>query len=162
MHAKTAVFDGQFARVGSTNLNIASWLGNYELDVLVQDTGFGKKMQEMFLLDLENSTEIVLGNTQPTRKEPVRIRQKKRGGGSMRKATAGALNAATSIGSAITKKMPLGAGDARLLLIVGSALLGISAVFILFPRLASIPVVVIFLLIAIPTLAKAFQTYRNI
>ena len=161
MHAKTAVFDGQFARVGSTNLNIASWLGNYELDVLVQDPGFGKKMQDMFLLDLENSTEIVLGKTEPKRKEPVRMRQKRRGGGSMRKATAGALNAATSIGSAITKKMPLGAGDARLLLIVGSALLGISALFIFFPRVASIPVVVILLLIAIPMLAKAFQAYRN-
>ena len=30
MHAKTAVFDGRFSRVGSTNLNIASWFGNYE------------------------------------------------------------------------------------------------------------------------------------
>src|SRR5262249_45426442 len=33
MHAKTAVADGRWARVGSTNLNIASWLGNCELDV---------------------------------------------------------------------------------------------------------------------------------
>ena len=79
----------------------------------------------------------------------------------MRKATAGALNAATSIGSAITKKMPLGAGDARLLLIVGSVLFAIAVLFIFFPRVASIPVIAILLLIAIPTLAKAFQTYRN-
>ena len=33
LHAKTAVADGQWARVGSSNLNIASWLGNHELDV---------------------------------------------------------------------------------------------------------------------------------
>jgi cardiolipin synthase len=160
MHAKTAVFDGQFARVGSTNLNIASWLGNYELDVLVQDAGFGKKMQEMFLSDLENSTEIVLGNHSAKRKDRRRTRQKS-GGGSMRKATAGALNAATSIGSAITKKMPLGAGDARLLLIVGFTLLGIAVTFVFFPRFASIPLVALLLLLAIPTLAKAFQAYRN-
>ncbi len=29
IHAKTAVADGHWARVGSTNLNIASWIGNY-------------------------------------------------------------------------------------------------------------------------------------
>ena len=51
MHAKTAVFDGRFSRVGSTNLNIASWFGNYELDVLVEDEGFGQEMQEMFRRD---------------------------------------------------------------------------------------------------------------
>src|SRR5262249_7136547 len=31
IHAKTAVADGRWARVGSTNLNVASWLGNREL-----------------------------------------------------------------------------------------------------------------------------------
>ena len=39
MHAKTAVADGRWARVGSTNLNVASWMGNYELDVAVEDEG---------------------------------------------------------------------------------------------------------------------------
>jgi cardiolipin synthase len=36
LHAKTAVADGRWARVGSTNLNPASWLGNCELDVLIE------------------------------------------------------------------------------------------------------------------------------
>ncbi|HMO47455.1 MAG TPA: phospholipase D-like domain-containing protein [Rubrivivax sp.] len=40
LHAKTAVADGRWARVGSTNLNIASWLGNCELDAIIEDTGF--------------------------------------------------------------------------------------------------------------------------
>ena len=31
MHAKTAVADGRWARIESTNLNINSWLGNWEL-----------------------------------------------------------------------------------------------------------------------------------
>ena len=160
MHAKTAVFDGQFSRVGSTNLNIASWLGNYELDVLVDDAGFGQRMQEMFLRDLENATEIVLADTErKTRRRPAVKRR--RGGGSVRKATAGALNAATSIGSAITKKMPLGAAESRLMLIVGTVLLVLAALFIFFPRAASIPLIVILLLLAIPTLAKAFQAYRR-
>ena len=33
LHAKTAVADGRWARVGSTNANITSWFGNWELDV---------------------------------------------------------------------------------------------------------------------------------
>jgi len=162
MHAKTAVFDGRFARVGSTNLNIASWLGNYELDVLVEDEGFGRTMQEMFLRDIENSTEIVLADTERKRvRDARRTRLKRDGGGSVRKATAGALNAATSIGSAITKKMPLGPAEARLLMIVATVLLGLAALFIFFPRIASIPLIVILLLLAIPTLAKAIQNYRS-
>lgn len=161
MHAKTAVFDGRFARVGSTNLNIASWLGNYELDVLVEDAGFGQKMQETFLSDIENSTEIVLADTERKRVRGPRKHRRRDGGGSVRKATAGALNAATSIGSAITTKMPLGSAEARLLLIVGTVLLGLAALFIFFPRIASIPLIAILLLLAIPTLAKAFQNYRS-
>ena len=39
VHAKTAVADGLWARVGSTNLNIQSWMGNWELDVAVEDAG---------------------------------------------------------------------------------------------------------------------------
>jgi len=49
MHAKTAVADGRWARVGSTNLNPASWLGNWELDVVVEDERFGQAMEQMFL-----------------------------------------------------------------------------------------------------------------
>ena len=41
LHAKTAVADGLWARIGSTNLNIASWMGNYELDVAIEDRRFG-------------------------------------------------------------------------------------------------------------------------
>ena len=39
LHAKTAVADARWARVGSTNLNLASWIGNRELDVVIEDEG---------------------------------------------------------------------------------------------------------------------------
>lgn len=161
MHAKTAVFDGRFSRVGSTNLNIASWFGNYELDVLVEDEGFGKKMQEMFLSDITNATEIVIADTGRNTRRVKSVGRKRRAGGSVRKATAGALNAATSIGSAITQQAPLGAAEARLMLIVGTVLVALAALFIFFPRVASMPLIAIFLLLAIPTLVKAFQGYRK-
>ncbi len=162
MHAKTAVFDGRFSRVGSTNLNIASWFGNYELDVLVEGEDFGQKMQQMFLRDIEGSTEIILADTAKTKTRKVRRNGRgRKGGGSMRKATAGALNAATSIGSAIANKTPLGAAESRLLFIGGALLLVPAILLILFPRIASIPLVALLLLLAVPTLVKAIQNYRN-
>ena len=45
IHAKTAVADGRWARVGSSNLNIQSWLDNWELDVAIEDEGFGQQME---------------------------------------------------------------------------------------------------------------------
>lgn len=162
MHAKTAVFDGRFSRVGSTNLNVASWFGNYELDVLIEDEAFGRQMQEMFLEDMANSTEIVLADTfERLRKQRPKEKQRRKGGGSMRKATAGALNAATSISSAIAKKAPLGAAEARLLFLVGGALLVLALLLIKYPRGASIPFVIILLLLALPTLFRAIKSYRN-
>src|SRR5205085_6615655 len=61
IHAKTAVVDGRWARVGSTNLNVASWMGNWELDVAVEDTNFAAEMERTYEADLANSTEILLG-----------------------------------------------------------------------------------------------------
>jgi phosphatidylserine/phosphatidylglycerophosphate/cardiolipin synthase-like enzyme len=57
---QTAVADGRWARVGSTNLNIASSLGNYELDVVAEDRQFAWLMEAMYVEDLANSTEVVL------------------------------------------------------------------------------------------------------
>ena len=45
LHAKTAVADGRWARVGSSNLNIASWMGNRELDVIVEDEPFARRLE---------------------------------------------------------------------------------------------------------------------
>ena len=79
----------------------------------------------------------------------------------MRKVTARALNAATSISSAIAKKSKLGPAESRLLAIVGAILLIAAALLIIFPRGASIPIVVLLLLLGVPTLIKAAQSYRK-
>src|SRR4029077_1526146 len=60
LHAKTAVADARWARVGSTNLNMASWIGKRELDVIVEDEPFAEHLQAMYVDDLGNATEIVL------------------------------------------------------------------------------------------------------
>lgn len=60
IHAKTSVVDGVWCRVGSSNLNSASLLGNWELDVGVLDTGLASQLEALFLADLASSVEIVL------------------------------------------------------------------------------------------------------
>lgn len=62
IHAKSAIADGLWARVGSTNLNFASWHFNRELDVMVEDAEVVAQLERQFLCDLKNSTEIVLNS----------------------------------------------------------------------------------------------------
>ena len=120
LHAKSAVADGQWARVGSSNLNIASWLGNCEIDVAVEDAGFAGALADQYELDLQNATEIVLAPRRNRREQiqggnarPPRVR---RGGGSSSRAAAGALRLANSVGAALATRRVLGdVGTAPLL-----------------------------------------------
>ncbi len=58
MHAKTSVVDDRWVRVGSTDFNPLGIAVNYELDAVVEDVALGKDAAQMFLADLELSTEI--------------------------------------------------------------------------------------------------------
>ena len=60
IHAKSAVADGLWCRVGSSNLNAWSLLGNWEIDVGVLDASLAGELEGIFLADLASSSEIVL------------------------------------------------------------------------------------------------------
>ena len=60
LHAKTALIDGVWATVGSTNLDWRSFLHNQELTAVILGAGFGAKMHEAFDRDLAVSDEITL------------------------------------------------------------------------------------------------------
>ncbi|MFL5539435.1 MAG: phospholipase D-like domain-containing protein [Longimicrobiaceae bacterium] len=60
IHAKTAVADGVWSRVGSSNQNLASLLGNWELDVAVTDRHFAAEMEALFEADLASAVEVRL------------------------------------------------------------------------------------------------------
>lgn len=70
LHAKTLVVDGRFGRVGSSNLNASSLLGNYELDILVEDREFCVALEAQFRIDASHSSEILLR----PRRAPERLR----------------------------------------------------------------------------------------
>lgn len=60
LHAKTFVVDQRWARVGSSNLNVSSLLGNYELDLVAESNELATALAEQFVQDLASSQEIVL------------------------------------------------------------------------------------------------------
>ena len=60
LHSKTALIDGVWATVGSTNLDWRSFLHNHELNAVVLGPDFGSQVQAMFARDLAASDEITL------------------------------------------------------------------------------------------------------
>lgn len=60
LHSKTALIDGVWATVGSTNLDWRSFLHNHELNAVVLGEEFGRQVQAMFDKDLGASDAITL------------------------------------------------------------------------------------------------------
>jgi cardiolipin synthase len=58
LHAKTIVADAQWSRIGSSNLNASSLMGNWELDVLIENTGLADAMERQFRVDIARSREV--------------------------------------------------------------------------------------------------------
>jgi cardiolipin synthase len=60
LHAKTAVIDGVWSTVGSTNLDYLSLLSNDEVNAVVLSREFAVEMERMFASDLAQSDQIQL------------------------------------------------------------------------------------------------------
>ena len=166
IHAKTAVVDRQWARVGSTNLNVASWMGNWELDVTVEDERFARQMEEMYLADLEHSTEIVISHRRrvrpidrPERKLPRKGRGSRRG--SAGRAAAGAIGIGSAVGAAITNRRLLGPAEARVMAFAAAALLLLSIVAVKWPRVVTFPLAFFGTWTAVALLARAYKLHRS-
>ena len=178
LHAKTAVSDCCWARVGSSNLNVASWVGNYELDAVIEDERFAATLEAMYLADLDRSTEIVL---RPRRRRgelhfdayktggagTAGARQGREtigmsgAGGSASRAAAGALRLGRTVGAALTEQRVLEPAEARLLALVGAVLLGVAAAASFWPLLIAAPLSLILVWIALALLARAYSLRRT-
>lgn len=60
LHAKTAVVDGEWSIVGSSNLDYRSLGINYEMNLVARDLNFARRLTEQFRCDLEESEEVLL------------------------------------------------------------------------------------------------------
>lgn len=155
LHAKTAVADGRWARVGSTNLNIASWISNYELDVAIEDAGCAGCMQAMYEEDLANATEIVLAGGLKV-KPSARVRHRGSGGRAAR-AAAGALRLGNTVGAAFSNRRTLGAAESGLMSSIALGFIVLALLALLAPLAVTVPLAVLALWIAVSLLVRAWR-----
>jgi cardiolipin synthase len=163
MHAKTAVVDGLRSRVGSTNLNVASWIENWEIDVCVEDAGFGQEMEAAYRRDLERSTEMVLNPGRRVRLASDRGRRP-RGAravpGSAGRAAAAALHMGTSLGAALTQR-GIVAEEARAFAGFGVFFLLFAAIVFWWPRVLSYAAAIAAGYVGIALLVRAWRLWRG-
>ncbi|HST60936.1 MAG TPA: phospholipase D-like domain-containing protein [Longimicrobium sp.] len=187
IHAKTAVADGFWARVGSSNLNLASLLGNWELDVAVTDLSFAAEMEALFLRDAESSVEVSLVSStrvpgmgikerrsvervlaerpadnegSATRTAAREARQRSFRGTEVSRYLGRLARAASVLARALFGQRTIGREDTGWVSVWGVILLGFGVLAILFPRVAVLPEALLFLVLGIATFVRVF-THRE-
>ena len=160
LHAKSAVADERWARVGSTNLNIASWLGNCEIDVAIENTAFVQQLADQYENDLANATEIVLSRhrARPATPPP---RHRLQGRGSAGRSAVGAMRMATTLGAALGNRRVLSGAETRPLLGGAALLLVIAAIGACWPRVLAWPLAALTLWIAVSLAARWARMRRQ-
>ena len=162
LHAKTAVADLHWSRIGSTNLNLASQLGNYELDVAIEDSAFAARMAEQFERDLARANEIVLTSGNRVRRAAPRAETSKRSkSGSASRAAAGAISVGSALGAALTNRRLLGPSEVGLLAKMSLVAIGLSVVGALWPAVIAWPAAIVAAWIGISWLSKAISLKRR-
>jgi cardiolipin synthase len=138
LHAKTIVADSCWVRVGTSNLNASSLLGNYELDVLIEHGGLARQLEDQFRKDIARSAEIVRGKLRaPERFQKVlpsklsRQRPDETPILHQRTMREGRRRAVVALWTVVTGARRSIYGPAALVLVV------LAGFFILLPRLAS-------------------------
>jgi cardiolipin synthase A/B len=160
LHAKTAVADGLWTRIGSTNLNVASWLTNWELDVTITDAGFAQTVAEAYLADLSNATEIVLDAHESVRAAGPVPRQRGTRPGSASRLAAGAVSLGNAAGAAVTAGRSLAGAEAKAIAHIGLILLCVAALALAVPLLIVGPLAAALVWIGISLLGRAWKLRR--
>lgn len=178
IHAKTAVADGVWSRVGSSNMNLASLLGNWELDVAILDRGFAAEMERLFEQDLGRSVEVTLNqimqptggyarerrsverrrrprNTHPERPEARRAKRRAYQGSGLGR-WVGRISRATSVlARALVGRRIIGREDAGWITLIGALLIGIAVVGLLAPRVLAWPLAFFLFWLGVASLFRA-------
>lgn len=158
LHAKTAVADGRWARVGSSNLNVASFIGNYELDIAIEDASVARTLEAAYLKDLANSTEITMSGHRRVRPSAPRDTSHR---GSHRPPV-GAVRFANAVGAAAASDTrSLGAVESGIELSLGVTLLVIAAVGFLWPKFFAYTLSLLGLWLAVAFLLRARRTVKQ-
>lgn len=188
IHAKTAVADGFWSRVGSSNLNLASLLGNWELDVAVTDLTFAGAMEALFLRDVESSVEVSLVSSArvpgmgirerravervmaespgaevetPSRAAARDARRRSFRGTDVSRYLGRLARAASVLARALVGQRTIGREDTGWVSVWGGILLSVAAVGFFFPRLAAFPTALLALLLGFATFFRLITQRRE-
>ena len=170
LHAKTAVADGRWSRVGSTNLNLASWMSNYELDIAIEDDAFSEEMATQYEADLARSTEIVLTRRNRVRRTRTPAETLAQGAhretrravsGSAGRAAAGAFSVGSALGAALTDRRILGPAEAGLLFLMSAVAVALGVLAALWPRVLAWPIALVAMWSGIAWAAKGIALRRG-
>ncbi|HEV2149754.1 MAG TPA: phospholipase D-like domain-containing protein [Longimicrobiaceae bacterium] len=185
IHAKTAVADGVWSRVGSSNMNLASLLGNWEMDVAVLDREFAGQMEDLFLRDLESAVEITLtppgrriGNPErrkaerlvterpedvrkPGRASAREARRRAHRGGTLGRAVGRVARAGSVLGRSLVGQRMIGREDTGWVAALGAFLVLVSLLGFFFPRLFGWPVAFLVFWLGVASLVRAVTPPRR-
>jgi cardiolipin synthase len=183
IHAKTAVADGIWSRVGSSNLNLASLLGNWELDVAILDRDLASEMEALFTRDMQSSVEITLRplhgpvsrralQRRPVVEENLTLNTDKVASARAARARAprgrrvgrivGRIaRAASVLVRALVGQRLVGREDSSWIATIAIGLIGASAVGFFAPRLVAWPIAVILLWLGLASLFRAWQRHEG-
>jgi cardiolipin synthase A/B len=160
MHAKTAVADSEWARIGSTNLNLNSWVGNWELDVAIEDRHVARTLEAHYEEDLGRATEILALRSR-LRRVPSGEGRPHRARRAARRALRTATGVGHAVGAAVMGTRQLEAWESAPLLTLGVALLGLTAVGLWKPRVLAVPIAVFAVWIGLSFVAQALGLVRR-
>ena len=126
----------------------------------MEDDGFAREMEQMYLHDVLHSTEIVLTSKQKVRSSGQTSRQPhhlKIAEGSGGRAATGLLRVGNTVGAAITSRRGLGPAETGVLAIAAALLLCVAIIGILWPPAISIPVVVFSVWVVLALLVRIYR-----
>ncbi len=157
MHAKTAVADSRWSRIGSSNLNLSSWLANLEIDVAVEDPGFAELMTAQYLTDLDKATELLLAGRRarplPGITPPKHPRQR----GSSGRTAAGAVRLVNTVGATLLPHRNIGRSERGLLTNTALILLVLGGIGLFRPAWLAWPLSVVMIWIGMSLVWKRLR-----
>jgi cardiolipin synthase len=164
LHAKTAVADGCWTRIGSSNSNLASWVSNRELDVTIKDEDLAAQMMALYESDIANSTEVVLRSGRLGLAKPVsagtqkyaRSRQTSAG-----RFLSGAIGFGSTLGASFSQRRTLGRADSLIISGAGLLFLCLGLIGIFLPRVLAWPLGVLALWTSFGLLIHGLKLWRS-
>ncbi len=160
LHAKTAVADGCWSRVGSTNLNLTSWIGNWELDLAIEDENFAKVMERMYEEDLANANEIILDSQTEMVQRGGAAQPAKRKANARPRASI-FLQISRLIGMIVTNQLGLNPSEALVMTIAGLVTLAAVVIIALWPWVVAGPLVAIGAWVTLALLTRAYKLFSE-